>query len=227
MSTSIPETNMSHSDIGVRGTWALVGLLTLALVGGCTGGESGAPDEEAGGPSVIAPGRPGEDAETLSPDDAGEAADDSRAEPNAADVAFMSMMIDHHEQALEMTDLAETRASDTSVRRLAERVATAQEPEVGVMEDWLDDNAAGEEHAGHDPARMPGMPTGEQLAELRAARGEAFDELFLDLMIAHHEGAVEMATDEAAQGSDSYVVELAAEMAATQGAEIDRMENLR
>jgi uncharacterized protein (DUF305 family) len=208
----------------------LLGLLALAvaaLAGGCTGGGGGAAEEESG-PPVVAPGKPGEQAETLSPEAAGEAADDSYAEPNAADFAFVSMMIDHHEQALAMTDLAETHSSDDStVRRLAERIARAQEPEIEVMEDWLEDNAADGRHAEHDPAEMPGMASEEQLAELRGARGADFDELFLDLMIAHHEGAVEMATEEAAEGSDSFVVELATEMAATQEAEIDRMEDLR
>ncbi|MGP3968956.1 DUF305 domain-containing protein [Streptomyces sp. 6N223] len=210
-----------------------MGLLALALAGGCTGGgDSGSGSaEDAGTQPVIAPGRPGEPAGTLSPDEAREAARDSYAEPNAADVAFMAKMIEHHGQALLMADLADTRASDGSVRRLAERIARAQEPEIGVMEDWLDDNAeggAGGEAEGHGHAGdMPGMATEEDLAELRGARGADFDALFLDLMIAHHEGAVEMATDEAAQGSASFVVELAAEMAATQGAEIDRMENLR
>jgi uncharacterized protein (DUF305 family) len=235
MSTSIQDANMSHGgEARSRWFWGLLGLLALALVGGCTGGEDGSDegkDAGAGADAVIAPGRPGEPAGTLSPDEAREAARDSYAEPNVADVAFMSKMIDHHAQALEMTDLAETHASDRSVRRLAERIATAQEPEVGVMEDWLDDNAEGsaegqDGHHGH-ATDMPGMASEEEMATLRAARGADFDARFIDLMITHHEGAVEMATDEAAQGSDSFVVELAAEMAATQGAEIDRMENLR
>jgi uncharacterized protein (DUF305 family) len=238
MSTSIQEANMSHGgEARSRWLWGLLGLLALALAGGCTGGGDGSDEgknAEGDAGAVIAPGRPGEPAGTLSPDEAREAARDSYAEPNAADVAFMSKMIDHHAQALEMADLAETHASDGSVRRLAERIATAQEPEVGVMEDWLDDNAEGDaegqdgHHGRHGHAAdMPGMASEEELAALRAARGADFDARFLDLMITHHEGAVEMATDEAAQGSDSFVVELAAEMAATQGAEIDRMENLR
>lgn len=205
-------------------------LLALVLASGCTGGETSA--EEPSGPPVIAPGEPGEEAETLSPEAAREAAEDAYGEPNAADHAFVARMIDHHEQALLMTDLAERHATDPAVGRLAERIARAQEPEIGVMEAWLAENGGGENHehgghGGHGAAAMPGMATEERLDALRTARGADFDRLFLDLMIAHHEGAVTMATDETTHGSDNVVIEMATEMTATQGAEIGRMESLR
>ncbi len=209
---------------------------TLAL-GGCTGGGAEEPSAggDEGGASVIAPGEPGEEAETLSPEEAGEAAAEGRAEPNAADHAFMTMMIEHHEQALVMTDLARQHAEDQAVRSMAERVARAQEPEIEAMEAWLgaheepsddgtDDGHSG--HEGHEDGAAPGMATEEQLDELRAARGAEFDRMFVDLMIAHHEGAVAMATEEQAQGSETMALEMAAELVATQTAEIDRMANL-
>jgi uncharacterized protein (DUF305 family) len=208
-------------------------LLALALVSGCTGGGASAELAEAASePPVIAPGEPGEEARTLSPEAARQSAGDAYGEPNAADRAFVAMMIDHHEQALVMTGLAERHATDPAVGRLAERIARAQEPEIDVMDAWLGENGGGENHGhgghgGHASVAMPGMATEAQLDELRDARGADFDGLFLDLMIAHHEGAVTMATDETAHGSDNVVIEMATELAATQGAEIDRLESLR
>lgn len=130
-----------------------------------------------------------------------------------------------------MAALAEEQAEDGDVRRLAERIVRAQEPEIEAMRAWLDVNGDGDTGRGdgegtHGHEDMPGMASQEELARLRAARGGEFDRLFLELMIAHHEGGVAMANDEVARGRDEFVVGLATELASTQGPEIDRLEDL-
>ncbi|UCM86504.1 DUF305 domain-containing protein [Streptomyces marincola] len=217
------------------GAVALFALSAL-LLAGCTADP--APADEAAGrdaaeqdaPPVIAPGRPGEPARTLSPEEAGEAGE-AAAEPAAPDFVFMRMMVEHHEQALVMTELAGSRAGDDRVRRMARRVAAAQGPEIDVMNAWLTRHAghpadAGG-HGGHEEAGMPGMASEEELAELAAARGEAFDALFLDLMSRHHEGGVLMAADVLAGTGDVMVEQLANDILATQTVEIERMADLR
>ncbi|MEU9414683.1 DUF305 domain-containing protein [Streptomyces sp. NPDC048272] len=193
-------------------------LFTLA---GCRG-NGAADDARDDAPVVVAPGRPGEKARTISPEQAArERPDDS---PNAADQTYVRHMIEHHGQALTMSALAPTRASAEGVKRVAERIAAAQRPEIGAMEKWRARHPEPTAGAGtHDHAAMPGMATRGQLADLAAARGADFDRLFLTLMIAHHEGAVKMAGEALAGGNNVAVEEMATEVVATQSAEIHRM----
>ncbi|MDW4905764.1 DUF305 domain-containing protein [Streptomyces sp. ADMS] len=200
--------------------------LTLAL-GACDSGSSSDADgksPKATGPSVIAPGLPGEAAQTLSPEEAkAQLPDDS---PNSADISYARKMIEHHAQAIEITELVPKRAESTQVKRLAERIAAAQRPEIAGMQGWLKDNGAGEKTTGHSHEAMPGMATEAQLARLRAAKGKAFDELFLTLMITHHEGAVTMATEVKGQGNNVRVEEMADDVIAQQTTEINRMRGM-
>ncbi|MFD7793537.1 DUF305 domain-containing protein [Streptomyces sp. NPDC059759] len=197
---------------------ASLAVAALALAG-CDSG-SDAKSASAGGPSVIAPGKPGEAAETLSAKEADERRSDDDT-PNAADLAYARMMITHHTQALRMTELAPDRAESGAVRRIAGRIAAAQGPEITTMKSWLKaHDGAG---TGHDHADMPGMATKAQLAELRAADGSAFDRLFLRLMISHHDGAITMATDVKAQGNNIQIEEMADDVIAQQTSEISRM----
>ncbi|MEV5437558.1 DUF305 domain-containing protein [Streptomyces sp. NPDC052682] len=204
------------------------GLTALALLGlgAC---DSGSDTGSAGrsGPSVIAPGKPGEENRTLSPQEASErrAQDDS---PNSADVSYARMMIEHHAQALEMTELAPGRAASAPVKRLAQRITAAQRPEIDAMKGWLKAHGKSEkaEGHGHDHAAMPGMASEAQLKKLRAAHGKAFDQLFLTLMITHHEGAITMATDVKAQGNNIQIEEMADEVIAQQTSEITRMRDM-
>ncbi|MEV6569845.1 DUF305 domain-containing protein [Streptomyces sp. NPDC051577] len=193
-------------------------LFTLA---GCRG-DGAADDARDDAPVVVAPGRPGEKARTISPEQAArERPDDS---PNAADQTYVRHMIEHHGQALTMSALAPTRASAEGVKRVAERIAAAQRPEIGAMEKWRARHPEPTADPGtHDHAAMPGMATRGQLADLAAARGADFDRLFLTLMIAHHEGAVKMAGEALAGGNNVAVEEMATEVVATQSAEIHRM----
>ncbi|MFF4369599.1 DUF305 domain-containing protein [Streptomyces sp. NPDC001594] len=194
-------------------------LLTLT---GCTADDDAPRGAGGGSPVVVAPGRPGEQSRTLSPGQAArQRPDDS---PNAADRAYVRRMIEHHRQALTMSALAPERASADGVRRLAERIAAAQGPEIGAMERWQARYPAPSgDPGGHDHAAMPGMATEQQLRELAQARGADFDRLFLSLMTAHHEGALTMAGQALAQGNNGAVEEMANEVVAVQSAEVHRM----
>ncbi|MDX3641044.1 DUF305 domain-containing protein [Streptomyces sp. MB09-02B] len=202
-----------------------VALLVLA---GCDSGTEAAPDggsDKSSGPAVIAPGKPGETAQTLSPEDVEKqrAEDDS---PNSADFDYARMMIQHHAQALEMTELAPDHAKSAQVKRIAERISAAQKPEIEAMEGWLKSNGGDDRDTSHDHEEMPGMATGAQLKELGTLDGERFDQLFLKLMITHHEGAITMATDVKAQGNNILIEEMADDVIAQQTTEISRMRDL-
>ncbi|MGW4199136.1 DUF305 domain-containing protein [Streptomyces sp. NPDC005004] len=201
-------------------------LATAAVfaVGGCDAGtdtRSGA----ASGPSVIAPGRPGEANRTLSAQEAaGRRGDDNS--PDTADRSYATMMIEHHAQALRMTELAPKRAQSAAVKRLAERISASQGPEIAAMKSWLRTDGGGHAHGdahAHTHMPMPGMATEAQLTRLTSARGKAFDALFLKLMIAHHQGAITMATDVKARGHSVRIEEMADDVIAQQTAEISRM----
>ncbi|NJQ17072.1 DUF305 domain-containing protein [Streptomyces bohaiensis] len=230
-----------HTARSLRATAATACATAVAVIAltGCTSGETAeaaATEEEA---TVIAPGRPGEDSRRLTPEQVRAEAAERHEAPNEADVKYVAMMIVHHEQALEMTDLAADHAHADPVERLSTRIATAQAPEIEVMRAWLesyeeehgpaaDHGAHGSDHDAHrhDHAEMPGMASPRQLAELADARGAEFDQLFLELMIVHHEGAVTMSAEVIAEGVDITVNELATEIAAQQAAEVGRMEQM-
>ncbi|WP_329289635.1 DUF305 domain-containing protein [Streptomyces pseudovenezuelae] len=209
-----------------RAPYAAAALATLAALtlAGC---DSGADPKSASatGPSVLAPGKPGEANRTLSAQDA----QDQRADddtPNSADVSYARMMIAHHAQALELTELAPQRAESVKLKALAERISAAQGPEIDAMRAWLKEYGQSEKSDAHTHARMPGMATEAQLEKLRAAKGKAFDELFLTLMITHHEGAITMATDVKGQGNNIRIEEMADDVVAQQTSEINRMRNM-
>ncbi|MEW2317361.1 DUF305 domain-containing protein [Streptomyces bauhiniae] len=208
-------------------TTALLTAAAVLAAGGCSGdgngGDSGANSAPYSGPSVIAPGKPGEANRTMSAEDAAEQREDDNS-PNAADRSYARMMIVHHTQALAMTELAPERAESTQVKRIAERIAAAQGPEISAMKGWL--ATSGKGGTAHDHGTMPGMATEAQLTELRAARGKAFDQLFLKLMITHHEGAITMATDVKAQGNNIQIEEMADDVIAQQTSEIVRMRDM-
>ncbi|MFJ3877587.1 DUF305 domain-containing protein [Streptomyces sp. NPDC090077] len=213
--------DMANALVGrILGAALTAGLL-LTLTG-CQDDDAGSRAAGDGAPVVVAPGKPGGPARTLTPEQAAkERPDDS---PNAADHAYVRHMVEHHRQALAMSALAPGRATADGVKRLAERISAAQGPEIGAMEKWISRYPApGGDSGGHDHAAMPGMATERQLAELTAARGTDFDRLFLTLMTAHHQGALKMAGEALAQGNNVAVEEMANEVVATQSAEIERM----
>lgn len=154
-------------------------------------------------------------------------AEDSTA--NDADVAFTREMISHHRQAIVMAQLAEDRAADPRVLDLAGRIRASQAPEIDTFLGWLADwgvaggmgpGGGGMGHGGD------GMMSPGDMQALMAASGEEFDRLFLEQMIEHHAGAVEMAETEIADGRDPDVIELAGTIRDSQTAEIEEMEQL-
>lgn len=147
-----------------------------------------------------------------------------------ADVDFMQGMIGHHAQALEMVALLETRTESSDMKLLALRIKVSQQDEIKAMQEWLRDRGrtVPDEHAhhAHGFTPMPGMLTAEDMARLRAAKGRAFDRLFLEYMIKHHEGALVMVdqlykTDGA--GQEAAINAFASDVVADQQMEIDRM----
>src|SRR4051812_5221566 len=141
----------------------------------------------------------------------------AEADHNDADVTFAQEMIPHHQSAIMMAQMAQNQAADQRVRDLAARIEAAQEPEIKTMSGWLadwgaaasssatDDGMGGMDHGGMDGGDMGGMDTGA----LAGMSGPEFDQMFLTMMIAHHQGAVEMATTEAAEGQNADAIALA------------------
>jgi uncharacterized protein (DUF305 family) len=197
----------------------------LVLVG-CTSD----PSEESGAP-VVQLGGPSESNRTLSDD---EAAGITAPGYTDADVAFVQGMIPHHRQALEMTAMVERGTQSRDIRALAERMEVGQTDEIAQLENWLTERdedvpgAHGQHGAGHDEL-MPGMLTVEELAQLRSARGNRFETLFLQYMIRHHEGAVQMVGELLrgdAGGQEPQVGQMAQHIDSDQKIEIARMHGM-
>jgi uncharacterized protein (DUF305 family) len=175
---------------------------------------------------IIQPGAPGQPNQTI---DATRAVDLSKVRFTTADVEFMQGMISHHAQALEMTELLKTHTDTEAMRKLGERIDISQADEIKMMQEWLVNRGqyAPEQFAHHhESMMMPGMLTPDQMARLAAARGREFDRLFLEGMIAHHQGALTMVealmeTPGAAQ--ESEIFGFVSDVEADQSAEIARM----
>lgn len=151
------------------------------------------------------------------------------ASHNGADVAFATGMIPHHQQALEMAEVAAERATDPKVKDLANRIEKAQDPEIEQMSGWLREwgqpvPTPGGGHAGH--SGMPGMMSDAEMGSLMKASGADFDRMFLEMMIRHHEGAIEMAKTEQTKGANAGAKRLAGSIATSQSAEIEEMRDL-
>ncbi|RKN40670.1 DUF305 domain-containing protein [Micromonospora endolithica] len=208
--------------LGSRG--AAPGPAAAPAAGTATAPTADAGPAAPGGPAVIVPGRPGETAATRPAEDLAGAA--APRPHNAMDTWFVRMMIPHHAQALEMATLAPERAADPDVRALADRIRASQGPEIGMMRGWLQARGLAENVAGHDHGSMKGMQSPEAMRRLADTRGAAFDRLFVEMMTAHHAGAVEMATDLLRVGADLTLSEFANAVATEQAVEIDRMRTL-
>jgi uncharacterized protein (DUF305 family) len=150
---------------------------------------------------------------------------------NTADIEFAQGMIAHHEQAIEMAEIALDPATGASaeVVDLATRIQAAQDPEVELMTGWL--TAAGESVAmdtsdGHDMSSMDGMMTADQMDEMAAMTGADFDRTWLEMMIAHHEGAISQSETVKTDGSNADVLLLADQIITAQQAEITEMQAL-
>jgi uncharacterized protein (DUF305 family) len=144
----------------------------------------------------------------------------SNSEFSPSDINFAEMMIPHHEQAIEMSEIAFKNTMNSEVLQLAQEIKDAQAPEIDLMKSWAGVKVS--THAGH---MMDGMLSEDELNALREARSAEFDRLFLQGMIKHHQGAIEMAMD--VKNSNSMVVaDLSAAIIKQQEIEITRMEEL-
>ena len=158
-------------------------------------------------------------------DDAG---GDAGAPHNEADVIFAQQMIAHHEQALEMAEMASDQSSTDEVSHLARRIQEAQMPEIETMKKWLAewDEPVSPEDMPMDHGEMGGTMSEAQMNELRLESGKAFDRAFLEMMIEHHRGAIMMATDQMANGQFPAAAELARTIKDAQEADVREMEGL-
>jgi uncharacterized protein (DUF305 family) len=182
-------------------------------------------------------------------DDAATTAEVSATEHNDADVAFATDMVQHHAQALSMVDLTLDRPLDPEVEALAEQIRAAQAPEIEQMVDWL--TAWGEDvpetvrdhaNAGHDMGEtdmgddmgdmggmdsdMPGMMSAADMDALASASDAEFQDLWLEMMVEHHQGAVQMAETEQSEGRFADAVDLAGSIIDSQSEEIATMQDL-
>jgi uncharacterized protein (DUF305 family) len=139
------------------------------------------------------------------------------------ELMFAQMMIPHHSQAVTMSELALANSTNPEVLALATAIRDAQGPEITQMQSWLDQSNYSGTHAGH--MDMGGMLSDEELAKLAIAKGAAFDRLFLEGMIAHHEGAIQMA-EMIKDSTNSEVKKLFTNIVSSQSAEIEAMKAL-
>jgi uncharacterized protein (DUF305 family) len=197
-------------------------VVAAVALSGCGGTEEATPADETG----------------QSTDDTG----DATADHNDADVTFARDMIPHHAQALMMTDMAIGRQLSQEFVILVDNIRAAQAPEIELMADWLQewgepvpetvrDHANGGHDGGHggddgggDMPEMSGMMTEEQLAELEDAPRAEFEDLWLTMMIEHHEGAVTMAETELEEGAYQPALDLAEDIVSSQTEEIEQMQ---
>ena len=186
-------------------------LLTAAALAGCTAGASG------GGPGM---GKmPGMDHSSSSTETA-------TSDHNQADVTFAMDMVSHHQQAIEMSDtLLAKQGVDARVTELAQKIKTAQQPEIDTMNGWLTTWGQKTDMGGMNMGG-DGMMSQQDMDALKNASGAEASKLFLTQMIQHHQGAITMATTESAKGQATDAVALAKKIATAQTTEIATMRQL-
>ena len=195
---------------------AVVLAVAAAVVFAACGGDDGGSTSD----STSAPASTGGTATTMPTGDFDE-----------ADVEFLQAMIPHHEQAIEMAELAldPTVGASAGIVDIATRIAAAQGPEIEQMTAWL--TAWGQPlqpdtSGGHDMSSMDGMMPATEMDALDAATGAEFDALWAEMMIRHHEGAIAMAQDVKNSGADPEVLQLADRIIAAQQAEVTELQAL-
>ncbi|GAA1586491.1 DUF305 domain-containing protein [Kribbella hippodromi] len=146
---------------------------------------------------------------------------------NAADAAFATQMIPHHQQAVEMADQALRKATTADVKKLATAIKAAQAPEIEQLTGWL--GTWGQPvptpgmHSGH---AMTGMMSEQEMQDLSRASGSMFDRMWTEMMIKHHQGAITMAKTEQTAGKDTAAIALAKKIQSAQTTEITTMQRL-
>lgn len=166
-----------------------------------------------------------------------------RGDHNQADVTFAQHMIPHHAQAIEMSKMVPSHTDNPKILDLANRIEKAQDPEIQQMSGWLKswgasvpsgmDSMSGMSGMSNMPGHsmsngqsMPGMMSDGDMSKLRAAKGPQFDQMWPRMMIQHHQGAIEMAKTELAQGSNADAKNLARNIMNAQQAEITEMRGM-
>ena len=204
-----------------------IACILMTVVAGTSCHKAGVAAGPPPGPPIVQPGAPGKSSRIIAAD---EARDLSRVQYTAADVRFMQGMISHHAQALEMTALIASRSAREDMRKLGLRIELSQADEIEMMQGWL--RARRQEapdvhaHHAHGATLMPGMLTPEEMGRLAGVKDTAFDGLFLELMIKHHQGALIMVEDLLSQpgaGQDSDIFAFTSDITADQSMEIARM----
>lgn len=197
---------------------AVAGTVTLAA---CGSGNDGGSDNSMNGMS-------GMSSSSTTPS-ASSSSSDQMSDFNEADVTFATDMIPHHRQAVEMAKLADTRAQSPKVKDLAMQIMKAQGPEIQTMSGWLTSwgKPVPQDMGGMDMSgSMPGMMSSADVSKLKKASGADFDRMFLTMMIAHHQGAIQMAKTEESSGMNTDAVALAKQIETAQAAEIKTMRVL-
>ena len=199
--------------------FVLPALSSGALLAGCSGSDQGRTDM---------PGM-GSGSSSVS-------ASASQGDHTQADVTFAQQMVPHHQQAVEMAKLVPSHSTNQKVLELASQIQQAQDPEIQKMTGWLQTwgapapttgmNMPGMNMPGMDHGSMPGMMTSDDMTKLGQVKGAAFDRLWLQMMIQHHQGAVEMAKTELQQGASNEAKQLAQQIIDTQQKEIATMSQL-
>ena len=186
-------------------------------------------------PPIIQPGAPGEPSKKL---DAEAATDIANTSYIKADVKFLQGMIVHHEQAIIMSEMANQRTNNKTILDLAKRIDVSQKDEINFMESWLKqrneyaDNSHSDHHmheSHHMHMNMVGMATPKQLNDLSNSKSTDFDRLFLQLMITHHDGALEMVEELKKYPGNAYdpiLNEFVSDLVNDQGVEIERMNGI-
>lgn len=211
---------------GIASAVLLAGCASSSSSGGTASGHSMGDGSMMSGPSMTATASPSTVASGTPAPGGG----------NAADIAFAQSMIPHHEQAVQMADLALADGSGASkqVRALAEQIKAAQDPEIQQMTGWLgewgaptsmpsDSAMGGMDMGGMD---MTGMMSNEDMAALAHAHGAEFDRMWLQMMIVHHQGAVSMAQQVLTTTANPQVQAMAQAVIDGQTAEIDQMKGM-
>ncbi|WP_425324983.1 DUF305 domain-containing protein [Maricaulis maris] len=214
----------------------LIGSAVLALAAGLPAGGAALAQDAP----IVQPGAPGEAVRQLSAEEAVQIAANRYSDD---DVRFMQQMIWHHHQAVQMAALVEGRSGTEALVEIAGRIDASQADEIAFMQGWLRERGEtapdpmADPHAMHAGmsgghamhGEMAGMASPEQMARLAEADGMDFDALFLELMIAHHEGAVEMVAhllDQRGSAYDPTLFDFANDVRSEQQAEIRRMNAL-
>jgi len=152
----------------------------------------------------------------------------AEAAPNDADVSFTQNMIPHHQQAIEMAKLVDSRTDRPELHKLANSIVSSQRQEITQMQSrlrsWGKPAAPAGGHGGHGDTEMPGRMSEADMSRLMAATGTEFDLAFVEMMAAHHQGAIDMANTELKDGSLPEVTRLAEQIIDTQQDEIDQLQ---